>query len=34
MTTMTGRTYSPGAVAVITGLVLAGSYYTWNLWPW
>jgi len=24
MTTMTGRTYSPGAVAVITGLVLAG----------
>src|SRR5262245_16164423 len=18
----------------ITGIVLAGSYYTWNLWPW
>ena len=18
----------------LTGLVLAGSYYTWNLWPW
>jgi hypothetical protein len=18
----------------ITGVVLAGSYYTWNLWPW
>ena len=30
----TDRTLQLFGAWAITGIVLAGSYYTWNLWPW